>query len=109
MSALPVQTPANPPAAPPAVPLASRVLAVLWPAFLLAGVQEALVFVVVDPPALHGFGVTPIEWSAQAIYTITFLIFWITTSTAGALTQLLLSSEKPAKRGPKQLPPRWPA
>ena len=95
--------------APPRVPLASRVLAILWPAFLIAGVQEALVFVVVDPHSLEWFGVTPIDWSVQAIYTITFLIFWVTTALAGALTQLLLAPEKPARRGPRELRPRWPA
>lgn len=71
------------------MPFSRRALLILWPAFLIAGVQEALVFVVVDPGALHWFGITPIEWSSQAIYTVTFLIFWATTSTAGALTQLL--------------------
>ncbi len=96
-------------AEPPRVPLASRVLAILWPAFLIAGVQEALVFVVVDPHSLEWFGVTPIDWSVQAIYTVTFLIFWITTTLAGALTQLLLSPEKPARRNPRELRPRWPA
>jgi hypothetical protein len=77
------------------MPFSRRLLLVLWPAFLVAGVQEALVFVVVDPGSLHWFGITPIGWSMQAIYTVTFLIFWVTTATAGALTQLLQHETRP--------------
>jgi len=62
---------------------------ILWPAFLMAGVLEALVFVVVDPGELHGLGGLLTQWPTQAIYTITFLIFWCVISTAGALTALL--------------------
>ena len=72
-------------------PFVRRALLILWPSFLLAGVQSALVFVVVDPRSMHWFGATPVEWSVQAVYTATFLIFWGTTATAGALTQLLSS------------------
>jgi hypothetical protein len=68
---------------------ATRILTVLWPAFLIAGMQEALVFVVVDPHTLHWFGIAPIEWPVQAVYSITFLIFWTTTGTACALCRWL--------------------
>jgi len=74
------------------MPFSRRALLILWPAFLIAGVQEALVFVVVDPNTLHWFGMAPVAWPVQAIYTITFLILWGTTATAGALTQLLWPS-----------------
>jgi hypothetical protein len=74
-----------------APPFSVRVLTILWPAFLLAGVQEALVFVVVDPHTLHWFGAQPVDWPVQAIYSVTFLIFWFTTSLASALTSLLHS------------------
>jgi hypothetical protein len=70
---------------------ARRALVVLWPAFLMAGVQEMLVFVVVDPATLTCFGVDRLDWPASAVYTVTFLILWITTATAGAITQLLQS------------------
>lgn len=66
-----------------------RALQILWPAFAVAGVLEMLVFAVVDPAELHWFGGAPIDWSAQAIYTFTFLVFWGAISTAGALTALL--------------------
>jgi hypothetical protein len=66
-----------------------RALVVLWPAFLMAGVLEMLVFVVVDPSELRWFGAAPVELSRQAVYTVTFLIFWAVISVAGALTMLL--------------------
>ena len=67
-----------------------RVLCVLWPAFMAAGVLEMLVFAVLDPADMHGFGGAPITWSVQAVYTVTFLIFWAAITGASALTALLL-------------------
>jgi hypothetical protein len=69
-----------------------RALTILWPAFLMAGVLEMLVFVVVDPGDLHWFGGEALNWSTQAVYTVTFLIFWLVIATAGALTALLDAS-----------------
>ena len=82
-----------------------RALTVLWPAFLMAGVLEMLVFVVVDPGDLHWFGGEALGWSHQAVYTVTFLIFWVVISLSGALTALLHMSadEINADRGR-----RWP-
>jgi len=68
-----------------------RVLLILWPAFLMAGVLEALVFVVVDPGQLHWFGGEALEWSRAAIYSVTFFIIWGAIATSGALTALLES------------------
>jgi hypothetical protein len=67
----------------------TRALQILWPAFLFAGILEMLVFAVIDPADLHWFGGPPIEWSAQAVYTVTFLIFWGAVATAGAMTAML--------------------
>ena len=64
-------------------------LRILWPSFMFAGVLEAMVFAVIDPRDLRGFGGTPIGWTPLAIYSITFFIFWIVISGAGALTALL--------------------
>lgn len=65
-------------------------LQILWPAFLMAGVLEMLIFAVVDPADLQWFGGPPIEWPRQAIYTVTFLLCWMVTATSSALTALLL-------------------
>ncbi len=77
-----------------------RALRILWPAFLMAGVLETMVFAVVDPGDLHWFGGPAIGWSSQAIYTVTFLIFWGAVATAGAITALLtLEPEELNRRG----------
>lgn len=67
-----------------------RARAIAWPAFLMAGVLEMLVFAVVDPADLHWFRGPAIGWSTQAIYTISFLLFWGVTTATGVLTVLLL-------------------
>jgi hypothetical protein len=66
-----------------------RVLAVLWPAFVMAGLLEALVFAVVDPESLTWFGGAPLGLSRQAVYTVTFFIFWGVIASASALTTLM--------------------
>ena len=62
---------------------------ILWPAFMVAGMLEMLVFAVVDPRDLHWFGGPAIGWPPVAIYSVTFLMFWGAITTAGALTALL--------------------
>ncbi len=74
---------------PTRVPLRSRVLRILWPAFMAAGVLETLVFAVVDPDDLHGLGGAALGWSALSVYSVTFLMFWAAISTAGAVSELL--------------------
>lgn len=69
-----------------------RALVILWPAFLMAGVLEMLVFVVVDPGDLRWFGGDAVDLSRQGVYTVTFLIFWVVISMAGALSALLGAS-----------------
>ena len=82
-----------------------RALRILWPAFLMAGVLEIMVFAVVDPGDLHWFGGPAIGWSSQAIYTVTFLIFWGAVATAGAITALLWLEpdelNRPRNAGPR--------
>jgi hypothetical protein len=65
-------------------------LQILWPAFLMAGVLEVLVFALVDPSDMHWFGGAPIQASRQAIYTLAFMAFWAVIAVAGAITVLLL-------------------
>jgi hypothetical protein len=68
-----------------------RALLILWPAFLMAGVLETMVFAVVDPSGMHWFGADPVEWSRSAVYSVTFFIFWGAIATSGAITALLES------------------
>lgn len=65
-----------------------RLMWIIWPAFLLAGVQEMLVFALVDPEDLS-WGGAPLPLSRTGIYSITFLAFWLLMMAATALTMLL--------------------
>lgn len=78
--------------------LKQRALQILWPAFLMAGVLEALLFAVIDPSALQWFGGPPIDWPRQAIYTVTFLICWGVMAISGALTVLLIRGARDINR-----------
>ncbi|OYV01128.1 MAG: hypothetical protein CFE45_06220 [Burkholderiales bacterium PBB5] len=84
-------------------------MAVLWPAFLMAGVLEMLVFSVVDPDNLHWFGGAPVELSPTAVYSLAFFVFWTVITTAGALTQLLEMSADEVNQGPvRRSASQWP-
>lgn len=87
-----------------------RAMAVLWPAFLMAGVLEMLVFAVVDPATLHWFGGAAVELAPAGVYTLAFFVFWGAIATAGALTQLLMQSSEDLNQTPAaRHSPRWPA
>lgn len=75
---------------PPMEPRVQRFTAVLWPAFLMAGVLEMLVFALVDPGDLHWLGGASIELDRKGVYTIAFFLFWVIIAMASALTQLVL-------------------
>ena len=66
-------------------------LLILWPAFVMAGVLEVLVFAFVDPASLHWFGADAIGASNSTVYSVSFFVFWAVTATSGAITRLLES------------------
>ncbi len=68
-----------------------RLFWIAWPAFLVAAVLELMVFAVLDPEMLTLFG-KPAGWSRQAVYTVTFLIFWVMMMVSSGLTMLLAVS-----------------
>jgi hypothetical protein len=63
--------------------MSHRALTILWPAFLMAGVLEGLVFSALDPDQLD-LGVPPL-----GVYTLAFFTFWAIVATSGALTARL--------------------
>lgn len=67
---------------------AQRLMWIAWPAFLVAGVLEMMVFAVLDPldvPWLtEGF-----DLSRSGLYTIAFFVFWMVTALASALSVFL--------------------
>lgn len=80
-----------------------RTAQVLWPAFLMAGVLEMLVFSVLDPSALS-FG----NWhpDATTVYSLAFLAFWALIAAAAATSQWMAAAtqfdESSAERVPLQ-------
>lgn len=67
---------------------ALRLMWVIWPAFLVAGVAEFVFFAVFDPFQLHFFG-APLDFSREAIYTLGFFGFWGVGIASSALTVFL--------------------
>lgn len=81
--------------------LAQRWMWIAWPAFLVAGLLEVLVFAFVDPQDLHWFG-HGLDLSRQAVYTLAFFAFWGLTMLASGLTTLLSLSPFEVNRCPVQ-------
>ena len=79
--------------------LAQRLMWIAWPAFLVTGVIEMLVFAMVDPQDLHWFG-SPLALSREGVYTVAFFVFWVLTMVSGALTTLLSLSPFEVNRCP---------
>ena len=76
-----------------------RLMWIAWPAFLVAGALEVLVFAMVDPQDLHWFG-QPLALSRLEVYTLAFFAFWVLTMASGALTTLLAMSPFELNRCP---------
>ena len=68
--------------------IAQRLMWVIWPAFLVAAVAEAIFFTVFDPFELHFFGAT-LDLSREAIYAMGFFGFWALGIASSALTVFL--------------------
>jgi hypothetical protein len=79
--------------------LSQRMMWIAWPAFLVACVLEALVFVLVDPQDLHWFG-EPVMLSKEGIYTLAFFAFWAIAMVGSALTTMLSMSPFEVNRCP---------
>jgi hypothetical protein len=66
------------------IPTIQRVVAILWPSFLTAGLATILFFTAFDPQLLlllSGHG----EISRLGGYTIGFFLFWLLTAVTSAL------------------------
>ena len=86
--------------------IARFAMAVAWSSFLAAGVLVALVFAVVDPGELRWFGTAPVALSPQAVYTVSFLIFWGAVALGASLALLLINL--PDEGRPTRHAPGWP-
>ena len=86
---------------------ARRLMWVIWPAFLVAGVAEGIFFTVFDPFELHFFGAT-LDMSRGAIYTMGFFGFWAMGIASSALTVFLERSPWEVNRCPVEPEERPP-
>ncbi|RRS01002.1 hypothetical protein EIP75_22370 [Aquabacterium soli] len=80
-------------------PRALQAAQILWPAFLVAGLIEMVVFAWVDPTALQ----LSEAWqpSPMATYTMAFLTFWAMVAAASAVSLWLMQA--PAGQAPKRI------
>lgn len=78
---------------------AQRMMWIAWPAFLVAGLMELVVFGLVDPQDLQWFG-QPLALSRQGVYTLAFFVFWALTMVSSGLTTLLAISPFEVNRCP---------
>ena len=56
-----------------AIPLTQRVIAVLWPSFITAGIATVLFTTAFDPAIIF----VDFDISRLGIYTISFFVFWL--------------------------------
>jgi hypothetical protein len=68
--------------------LAKKLMWILWPAFLVAGLLELVVFGMFDPEDMQWFG-QPMPLSRQGVYTVSFFVFWALAIVSSSLTTLL--------------------
>lgn len=69
-------------------PAGKVLMAVVWPAFLMAVVAEGIFFSMIDPHELAVVG-QHLADSRAAAYTLGFFLFWAMFSISSALTYLL--------------------
>jgi len=62
---------------------------ILWPAFIIAGILEMLVFAWVDPSTVVVAGL-PLD--EKGIYSVSFLVFWAFVSIAALLSHWLIKA-----------------
>jgi len=76
------------------IPRIQRIIAVLWPSFLTAGVATVMLFILFSPdemfPEQRAAGT-----SSLAIYSLSFLFLWATTLLACVMSCYFL---RPCKR-----------
>ena len=74
-------------------------ITVLWPAFLAASVLELVVFAGFDPQDVNLFGMA-LEPERAAVYSVTFLLFWLITAAAGVVTRAMSADDNKSVDNP---------
>lgn len=66
---------------------------ILWPAFLVAGVLEMIVFSSIDPELLRLGSWQP---DTQTAYSVSFMMFWALIAAASAISHWLMAMQDKA-------------
>ena len=74
-----------------------KLLSILWPSFLVAGIAEGLFFTLIDPQELYLLG-EPVRLSRMATYSLGFLCFWAICAASSLVTWYLLRSAAEVNR-----------
>lgn len=82
-----------------------RLIWVLWPSFIVAGVAVGLFFTVVDPQELYLFG-EPVQFSRMATYSLGFFCFWAICAASSMLTCYIQRTAEEVNRCPLPAPAR---
>ena len=75
-----------------------RLMWILWPSFVVAGVAEGVFFTVIDPQELYLFG-DPVNLSKIATYSIGFFGFWAVCASSSFMTCFLQRSAAEVNKG----------
>lgn len=81
-----------------------RILWVVWPSFIVAGVAEAIFFTVIDPQELYLFG-QPVHFSKIATYSIGFFGFWMVCAASSLMTVFFQRDAAEVNKGVGSEPP----
>ena len=73
-----------------------KLIWILWPSFVMAGIAEAVFFTLVDPQELYLFG-EPVHLTPLATYSIGFFAFWALCAASSAFTCFLQRGADPRR------------
>jgi len=68
--------------------MGKRLIWILWPSFIVGGMAEGVFFTLIDPQELYLLG-EPVHWSATAVYSVGFFMFWAVAAASSAFTCFL--------------------
>ena len=71
--------------------MGKRLIWILWPSFIVGGIAEGVFFTLIDPQELYLFG-EPVHWSATAVSSVGFFMFWMVAAASSAFTCFLQRS-----------------
>lgn len=74
-----------------------RIIWILWPSFIVAGVAEAVFFTFFDPSDLTIFGGAH-GLSRIAVYSLGFFLFWLFAAASSAFTCFLQRGDDEVNR-----------